>query len=357
MWYNGTELSAKARRALENETVTIVAHNTGYIHTMYPTATIDKNRYGQMQGKLVKFLSTDVTYEILANFLRHKSSLQKNFQVSHNRHGKTLYIEAEKVYSYEHSSKLRIGDETQALLLQEIENDDFYTSPCPNRFDMGKLETFMRENKIRINCAGDLEILKSQLTDGPVNSSYVVNELIKFCQTAPVMPSVQKEWAAEKPINLDGVKSAADARDALMGQRSGNETVDLAFMAFRDLSTSPWKPFLKAATERNPVCVSGIGDLTTDEAYSYLASPAFPEESIYNDPCRLAQPDEVWNYRRGDGLEKAITLASIHINKNPDSGNIALDIDGDKVNLTCEKKTFRFSTAKKLAPPASDDWR
>ena len=32
MWFNGTELSAKARRALENERVTIVAHQTGYIH-------------------------------------------------------------------------------------------------------------------------------------------------------------------------------------------------------------------------------------------------------------------------------------------------------------------------------------
>jgi hypothetical protein len=31
MWFNGTALSAQARRALENERVTVVAHETGYI--------------------------------------------------------------------------------------------------------------------------------------------------------------------------------------------------------------------------------------------------------------------------------------------------------------------------------------
>src|SRR3989339_1890520 len=35
MWYNGTSFSEKARRPLENEKVTIVAHITGYIHVLY----------------------------------------------------------------------------------------------------------------------------------------------------------------------------------------------------------------------------------------------------------------------------------------------------------------------------------
>ena len=34
MWFNGTSLSEKARRALENEKVTIVSHISGYIHTL-----------------------------------------------------------------------------------------------------------------------------------------------------------------------------------------------------------------------------------------------------------------------------------------------------------------------------------
>jgi len=364
MWYNGTELSAKARRALENEKVTIVTDNTGYIHTLYPQSTIDKSRYEQMMDKLTRFLSTDITYETLASFLRHKSSLQKHFQISHTCRGRTLYVEAEKVYSYEHSSKLRIGDETQTNLLHDIDDDEFYTEPRPNRFDMGQLEKFFRENKICVDDADAVNKLKSQLDDGPVNSAYIINDLVKFCKTVPMMPdSQQKVWMpAAAPVSLDGVKSAQDARDVLMSQRKDNETVDLAFMAFRDLSTSPWKPFLKAAVERNPVCVDGVKDMALDDAYKHLTSSTFADESIYDESYRLAQPDEVWNYRRGDGLEKAITLASIHINKNKgvDQGindDVSIDISDSKIKLTCGKNDFTFSTTKNITPPASNDWK
>lgn len=33
--------------------------------------------------------------------------------------------------------------------------------------------------------------------------------------------------------------------------------------------------------------------------------------SISGGPGRLAQPDEVWNYGRGDGVEKALLLAAV----------------------------------------------
>ncbi|GBU20981.1 hypothetical protein R80B4_00868 [Fibrobacteres bacterium R8-0-B4] len=373
MWYNGTELSAKARRALENETVTIVAHNTGCIHTVFPNANIDRIRYKQIKDKLTKFLSTDITYEILANFLRHKSSLQRYFQISYNRHGKTLYIEAEKVYSYEHSSKLRVGDATQENLLEEIEDDEFYTDVCPYRFDLGTLRSFLGGNRISIDSADGIDKLKAQLADGPLSGSHLVNELIKFCRTKPVMPKVEsKTWAEPgsiPPITLDGVTCAREAREALAGQRGGNETVDLAFMAFRDLSSSPWKPFLKAAVERNPVCAIGCKDLSMNDAYRYISSPAFVDVSIYDDEHRLAQPDEVWNYRHGDGLEKAVTLASVYVGKkihNGDGGkniayddmadDVSIDISGKDVMLTCGKEEFRFETGKRLAPPVRGDW-
>ena len=353
MWYNGTELSAKARRALENETVTIVTHNTGHIHTIYPDATIDKSIYDKMRNKLTRFLSTGVNYEILANFLRHNSSLQKHFQISHTRHGKTLYIKAERVYSYEHSSKLRVGDNTRVILLQDIDDDEFYTEPIPNRFDMGKLENFFHGNNVDVD---DIETLKSLFIDGPVSSAYIVDSLVKFCRTIPKMPGAGKNWEASQVIRLNGVKNAEDARDALMNQRH-IETVDLAFMAFRDLSSSPWRPFLKAAVERNPVCVTGIGNagMSIDDAYKYLTAPAFENVSIYDEHYRLAQPDEVWNYRRGDGLEKAITLASIYINKRSENV-VDIDIAGGGVKLTCGKDEYLFSTKKNVEPPIKSDW-
>jgi hypothetical protein len=372
MWYNGTELSAKARRALENETVTIVAHNTGCIHTVFPAASIDRTRYGQIKDKLARFLSTDITYEILANFLRHKSGLQRYFQISYNRHGKTLYIEAEKVYSYEHSSKLRVGDATQENLLQDIEDDEYYTDLCPHRFDLGKLQSFLGGNKIAIDSVDGIDTLKAQFTDGPLNGSHLVNELIKFCRTEPMMPhEEQKTWVEPEsvpPITLDGVTCAREARETLMGQRGNNETVNLAFMAFRDLSSSPWKPFLKAAVERNPVCAIGCREQTINEAYKYLSSSAFTGISIYDEKYRLAQPDEVWNYRRGDGLEMAVALASVYVNKKIGSGDkkdiiyddiaddVSIDISGKDVKLTCGKEEFRFETGKSLSPPVRGDW-
>jgi hypothetical protein len=70
MWLNGTALSAQARRALENERVTIVAHESGYIHTIYEEATIDPEAFVYFAGRLRNYLKAHLTDEILGNFLR-----------------------------------------------------------------------------------------------------------------------------------------------------------------------------------------------------------------------------------------------------------------------------------------------
>ena len=79
MWCNGTALSAQARRALENERVTVVAHSTGYIHTLFPTATIAPEAYTRFSERLRSFLSTDLNVETLGNFLRHSRKFQPCF--------------------------------------------------------------------------------------------------------------------------------------------------------------------------------------------------------------------------------------------------------------------------------------
>ena len=38
---------------------------------------------------------------------------------------------------------------------------------------------------------------------------------------------------------------------------------------------------------------------------------ALEDESIYDGPSRLAQPDETWNYGTGDGLEKCLLAANV----------------------------------------------
>lgn len=56
MWSNGTVISQQARRAMEHERVTIVSHATGYIHLLYPEATIDPNAYAHFSERLKAFL-------------------------------------------------------------------------------------------------------------------------------------------------------------------------------------------------------------------------------------------------------------------------------------------------------------
>ena len=56
MWSNGTVISQQARRALEHERVTIVSHASGYIHLLYPEATIDPAAYSHFSERLNAFL-------------------------------------------------------------------------------------------------------------------------------------------------------------------------------------------------------------------------------------------------------------------------------------------------------------
>ena len=81
MWFNGTALSAQARRALENERVTIVAHETGVMHTMYEEATLPLAQAERFAERLTGFLCTALTDEVLGNFLRHTRDIQKCFQM------------------------------------------------------------------------------------------------------------------------------------------------------------------------------------------------------------------------------------------------------------------------------------
>ena len=56
MWANGTVISQQARRALEHERVTIVSHASGFIHLLYPRATIAPAAYERFSSRLREFL-------------------------------------------------------------------------------------------------------------------------------------------------------------------------------------------------------------------------------------------------------------------------------------------------------------
>ena len=71
-----------------------------------------------------------------------------------------------------------------------------------------------------------------------------------------------------------------------------------------------------------------------------------PNESIY-DGTRTAQPDEVWNYQRGDGLERAVALANCWLARHPEAA-VSLDAGGKEVQLDLDGRKVSLPTAKGL---------
>jgi hypothetical protein len=106
-----------------------------------------------------------------------------------------------------------------------------------------------------------------------------------------------------------------------------------------------WKPFIKAAIERNPVCFNDLSGKDTSQIYEILKE--LPDESIY-DTGRLALPDEVWNFKRGDGVEKAILLADT-ILKSDRSVSIMIKINNDSVMLEAGGEKYHFTSGKRFS--------
>ncbi len=118
---------------------------------------------------------------------------------------------------------------------------------------------------------------------------------------------------------------------------------DLAFYAYRDMESCEWEPFVKAAVERSPVSLEKTKSMSLDEVCGWLAR--MPDASIY-DENRLAQPDELANYRTGDGLEKAFFFANVLRHRAPDQP-LQLEVDHGHVLLRAVQE-YRFVSAKSL---------
>ncbi len=353
MWFNGTELSAKARRALENEKVTFVVSNQGYIHSIFKKATMPPDAYKNFSEKLKNYLKTDISLDVITSFLRKTPELHKCFQFSRQCCGKKRFITAEKAFLYEKSSKFRIGDKSQQKLLEEIDPDEFYPEPIQGRAVLDDIELFLKKNKIRIDSSSDIEKLKTKIRHTCFNTDCFIAQLIKFCKTEPQMPFTDKDFIPYDPICIDHLNSGEEVLNHLKSIRGVNPTADLAFTAYRDMKLAPWKPFVKAAVERNPVSISGTKDLDINTVGQFLSE--MPNLSIYNG-SRVAQPDEVFNFKRGDGLEKAICLLNIIKSRCPDDD---IKINGDKGNISvCHKNRheFKFISGKEIGIPSEEDF-
>ena len=348
MWFNGTALSAQARRALENERVTIVTHVSGHIHTVYPQGTIDPAAYGRFRNRLRSFLRTQLTDEILGSFLRHNTAIQKCFQLRWPLRGVDHYIGADRVLEYERGSPYKVTDNTRPKLMDQIEYEEFELSPLPSRIVLDDLEEFVQRNRIDINDPHDVDRLKEQFASDCLNATIAIESLTKFCQVEPHLPDGKAPADGQEPLGItaDMTRETIIARLELIRER--NRTADMAFHAYRDLSRTEPEPFLVAAVERNPVSVEAAAD--REDIADVIRK--LPNESIYDEAGRLAQPDEVWNYGRGDGVERAILLANI-LRVNEPAADMTLEILADKAFLKTPDQVYEFRSRKGLA---SQEW-
>lgn len=342
MWYNGTSLSEKARRALENEKVTIVSHISGYIHTIYKEATIDPNAYETFTSRLRDFLKTELTDLIFINFLRFKSKYKSLFQYRCTCSGKQRYIPLEKMFEYEHTSKYNVSMESRALLVNEIEGDEFHLSPIQGKALLNDIEGIFCNGKGISLADFRMEFMESVSGIPDKIREEMFKDLHDFIFTDPNIPDNNKEFISSIIPEI----SVADSREKISGMireiSDLSETAMLTLYVYRQMDKIDWLPFIKAAIERNPVCFTDLEGKNQFEVYDILNS--MPDESIY-DEKRLALPDEVWNFRRGDGIEKALLLADFIVRQSEDK-DVALEIKDEQVVLTCEGSSFSFSSVK-----------
>jgi|WetSurMetagenome_2_1015567.scaffolds.fasta_scaffold00760_18 hypothetical protein len=353
MWYNGTSLSEKARRAMENEKVTIVSHISGYIHTLNSDATIDKDAYDHFSVKLKEFLVTDLTNLIFINFLRFKSKYKTLFQYKCECSGKQRYILLEKMFEYEHNSKFNVSAEMRESLVKEIEGDEFHLSPIQGKILLNEIETILDRN-----IGKDLYLVETEFTkyadfipEEIIHEMFI--ELKDFIFIDPQIPDYRKNYVSTDKLSI----SSEDSREKIISLITKHsvkaELSQLALYVYRQMDKIDWMPFIKAAIERNPVCFNDLTGKTNPEVYSILKE--MPDESIY-DGKRLSLPDEVWNFRHGDGIEKALLLADFLIHKNY-SMKISIEIDYKNITLTSGGERYHFTSDKNFKKSISISWK
>jgi len=221
--------------------------------------------------------------------------------------------------------------------------------PLPDRMVFNDIESFIKDRRLDIHNPKDAAALKEQFAHECVNSCEALESLIKFCHIEPRLPNAQEKAfsAPEDSLGLTGDMTREQVIDRLREVRDGNEMANMAFYAYRDLRETEAEPFLVAGVRRNPVSVEACKDLETDAVIGRITE--MPNESIYDGPGRLAQPDEVWNYGRGDGVEKGVLLANILRARNPEA-DLTVDVEPDFVVINGPRVRCEFDSSKELHP-------
>ncbi len=348
MWFNGTVLTDKARRALEKERVTIVAHISGYIHRIYDKATIAPDAYKRFDNKLRNFLKTDLTFASFIGFLRLNKQFCMYFQYRQMVNGQAQYIAMERIFELEQNIQLSFSEQNAKSFMLHVSNDEFISSVLIERIVLQDVEAFLAQKNENKSRAGIVQaLLEMANRAGCIHVSQfeaLLSELFTFIEVEPRLPEPEKQFENTEMLDIPTNKYRDEIIEYISEKAGENEVARLAMYTYRQMDTIDWQPFVKAALERNPLSIAGLSGTSIQDAYQIIAR--LLNESVY-DSNRLALPDEVWNFQRGDGVEKAFLFANyiLSLDKND---RICLKINKDAVQLIHNQIKYSFLSSKSI---------
>ncbi|EKD28457.1 MAG: hypothetical protein ACD_79C00293G0001, partial [uncultured bacterium] len=272
MWFNGTELSQKARRALENENVTIVSHVSGYSHIAYKESTIDSEQFNRFSKHLKEFMIQPIDFEVFANFLRINNEYQKYFQYEYFYEGHNYFINAERLYQYEHSSKNRVGDSSYKKFLEEIELEEFSLQPSPDRDTLNVVKQHLNGNTLYCQNENGFIDFKKIFKNIP-DTDEMGKCLRSFVCGKPRIPdNSTKKHIKTNQFNITTQMTREEILEHIKSKRKENTICNLAFSAGRYVDESNWDAYIKACIERNPCSLEffkNCNEITT--IYEYIS--------------------------------------------------------------------------------------
>jgi hypothetical protein len=248
------------------------------------------------------------------------------------------------MFEYEHTSKFNVSAESRGSLVKEIEGDDFHLSPIQWKIMLNDIEAILDKHTGKSLKVIENEFIKKTGTEYEEIIREMFRDLNDFICIDPKIPDPEKNFSVTDKLDIKTDHSREEIINMIQKHQEKSETASLALYVYRDMDKIDWHPFIKAAIERNPVSFGDLNEKNNYEVYSLLKE--FPKESIY-DGNRLALPDEVWNFRRGDGIEKAFLLADILLHKDKSSA-VSIEIEHKKVLLFSEGHEFHFISHKHL---------
>jgi hypothetical protein len=246
------------------------------------------------------------------------------------------------MFEYEHSSKFNVSTEARGYLIKEIEGDDFHLSPLYGKIMLNDIEEILDKHTGRNLKEIEIKLIKVAGSDCKEIIHEMFKELSDFIFIDPKIPDPKKNYTVNDKLNITIEDDREEIMNLIAANQENSETALLALYVYRQMDKIDWRPFIKAAIERNPVSFTDLNGKNITEVYYILKN--LPDESIYEGK-RLALPDEVWNFKRGDGIEKAFLLADFILH-NDKSSTVSIEIETKKVFLSSGGNKFHFISHK-----------